>query len=306
MNLELTQYLPFVAAIATGISITVFLQLAFARWQDIRTRSRRNQLLLAYATESLPVHSVKLKNFIHSRVKFERLGNRFVKGRYQEELLTLLSKVGDSDISKYSTLLRQKGTLTSVAILLGLLLITVSGQSSILLAVILIPLGFFLPDILLKNRVQKRKQQIADLLPDAIDMLQMCVSAGLAFPAALAKVAETQNGPVAEEFARVTSEVQLGQSRVEALRAMAERTQEPHISKFVSSMSQVDAFGIPISNVLQEQSKQMRAVRRERAREKGQKIPIKLLAPIMLCFLPCVMVIILGPAVLSIIRTFPS
>ena len=87
---------------------------------------------------------------------------------------------------------------------------------------------------------------------------------------------------------------------------MAERTQEEHIQKFVGAMMQVDRFGIPVGNVLIEQSKEMRSARRERARERGQKVPVKILAPIMLCFLPSVLVIILGPAIISIIKAFSS
>jgi tight adherence protein C len=85
---------------------------------------------------------------------------------------------------------------------------------------------------------------------------------------------------------------------------MAERTQEKNVQKFVSAMQQVSTFGIPILNVLTEQSKEMRAMRREMARERGQKVPIKILAPIMLCFLPTVIVIVLGPAVIALISSF--
>ena len=109
---------------------------------------------------------------------------------------------------------------------------------------------------------------------------------------------------MAEEFARVTAEVQLGQSRSDALSSMAERTQEKHIQKFVNAMMQVDRFGIPVGNVLIEQAKEMRAARRARARERGQKVPVKILGPIMLCFLPTVLLIILGPVVISMMRAF--
>ena len=96
----------------------------------------------------------------------------------------------------------------------------------------------------------------------------------------------------------------MGQSRSDALAAMAERTQEKHVQKFVNSMMQVDRFGIPVGNILIEQSREMRAARRERARERGQKVPVKILAPIMLCFLPTVILIILGPAIISILHAF--
>lgn len=304
MKSEIIQFLPIVAAACFGICVAISLKFLSNYLDDLQSRNKRSRLLSSYASHSVPGSLPKFKRYLNSQTRFDNIGRSLIQGKYEKLLKNLLKNTGDSDVGTYSALIRHKMTSTVLGIILGISLFTVLGSLVPLIGIV--PFAFFLPDLLLKNRVLKRKQEIADLLPNAIDMLQMCVSAGLAFPAAMAKVAETQKGPVAEEFARVTSEVQLGQSRVDALRAMAERIQEPHISKFVSSMSQVDSFGIPISNVLQEQSKQMRAIRRERAREKGQKVPIKLLAPIMLCFLPCVMVIILGPAVLSIVRTFPS
>jgi tight adherence protein C len=304
MKSNFTDYLPIIAAISSAIVVILGFQLVFDNFEDARLRLQRFRLLAAYEDTRNKNSTEKIRDFFASGSSINKVGNKIVTGKYQGKLQGWLSNSGDWENQKYSALIREKSIYALIGLAVGSLMLLINGRGSLPLAVLLVILGFFLPDILLKNRIIKRKQLLADSLPDAIDMLQMCVSAGLAFPAALARVAEMQNGPVAEEFARVTAEVQLGESRVDALRAMAERTQEPHIAKFVSSMSQVDAFGIPISNVLLEQSKQMRLIRRERAREKGQKVPIKLLGPIMLCFLPCVIIIILGPAVISIIRAF--
>ena len=304
MTSDFNDFLPIIAAISSAVVVILGFQLAFDNFEDARLRLQRFRLLAAYEDTRTKKSTEKIRDFLTSGSSIEKVGNRIVTGKYQGTLQSWLSNSGDWENQKYSALIREKSLYALIGLAVGSLLLLINGKGSLPLALLLAILGFFLPDILLKNRIIKRKQLLADSLPDAIDMLQMCVSAGLAFPAALSRVAEMQNGPVAEEFARVTAEVQLGESRVDALRAMAERTQEPHISKFVSSMSQVDAFGIPISNVLLEQSKQMRLIRRERAREKGQKVPIKLLGPIMLCFLPCVIIIILGPAVISIVRAF--
>ncbi len=238
----------------------------------------------------------------------ERFLQRITGLRYRTKLETLLDQAGSWKENDYFVLIRRKIIFALNAFVVSYLYLIAKDKSygSLLFSIFAIFLGFFIPDLLLQNKVLKRKEALADSLPDAIDMLQMCVSAGLAFPAALSKVAETQNGPVAEEFARVTAEVQLGQARSEALAAMAERTQEVNIQKFVGAMMQVDRFGIPVGNVLIEQSKEMRSARRERARERGQKVPVKILAPIMLCFLPTVLLIILGPAVISIMRAFGS
>ena len=236
----------------------------------------------------------------------ERYFQKLTGRRYGVKLKHLLDQSGAWKENDYYSLIRRKIIFSLNSFIVSYLYLIAKDRSygSLLFSILAIFLGFFIPDILLQNKVLKRKEALADSLPDAIDMLQMCVSAGLAFPAALSKVAETQQGPVAEEFARVTAEVQLGQARTEALQAMAERTQEENVQKFVSAMMQVDRFGIPVGNVLIEQSKEMRSSRRERARERGQKVPVKILAPIMLCFLPTVLIIILGPAVLSIMKAF--
>jgi tight adherence protein C len=236
----------------------------------------------------------------------EDIGNRIIGRGYKNRLENLLNSAGDWESNHYMTLIKRKVIYGFISTVISYFYLVLKSKSfgSFPVSIFLVFLGFFLPDILLQNKVLKRKEIIARSLPDAIDMLLMCVSAGLAFPAALTKVAETQSGPVAEEFSRVTKEVQLGQSRSDALIAMAKRTNEPHVRKFVSAMVQVDRFGIPVTSVLSEQSIEMRAGRRESAREQGQKVPLKILAPIMLCFLPCVLIIILGPAVLGIIRTF--
>ena len=300
----MNEYLPLIAALATALVVILGFQLLFDNFEEARLRLLRYRLLAAYSGTRSEKARERMKEFFSPSSAFENMGKKIVTGKYRNTLQRWLINSGDWENEKYSSLIREKVLYSLFALIAALGLISLNGAASAPLAFLLLALGFFTPDILLKNRILKRKKLLADSLPDAIDMLQMCVGAGLAFPSALSRVAETQEGPVAQEFARVTAEVQLGQSRVEALRDMAERTQEPHIAKFVSSMSQVDAFGIPISNVLLEQSKQMRLVRRDRAREKGQKVPIKLLAPIMLCFLPSVVVIILAPAFLSILRAF--
>lgn len=231
---------------------------------------------------------------------------RFISPKYRKRLETLLDRAGEWQEAGYFRLVRRKVISGTFGFIIGYFYLVIKSGSflSLIGAAICVFIGFFLPDMLLQNRILKRKELIANTLPDAVDMLQMSVSAGLAFPAALSKVAETQSGPVSEEFARVTTEVQLGKSRSEALAGMAQRTQERNVQKFVSAMQQVTTFGIPVTNVLMEQAKEMRAVRRDNARERGQKVPIKILAPIMLCFLPTVLVIVLGPAIVSLIRTF--
>ncbi|CAB5241211.1 unannotated protein [freshwater metagenome] len=306
MSSQFQGYLPLASALLTALAVFLGSQYVLNNMYDKRLRALRSKMLSAYKISKFGNVSTFKKTLNQTSLFLDSYGSRLVRGNYRERLKRLLVTSGDWENEKYGSLIRQKTSLAIAGATLGFTFLVVRGGSTLLLTVVFTGVGFFLPDILLKNRVLKRKKEMADTLPDAIDMLQMCVSAGLAFPAALSRVADTQKGPVAEEFARVTAEVQLGQSRAQALNAMADRSQEPHMEKFVSAMAQVDQFGIPISNVLVEQSKQMRSIRRERARERGQKVPIKLLGPVILCFLPSVIVIILGPAVLSIIKAFSS
>lgn len=164
-------------------------------------------------------------------------------------------------------------------------------------------MGFFLPDVLLYNSGLKRQQLIPTALPDALDLLTICVEAGLGFDAALAQVARHTNGPLAGEFARVLQEMQIGKSRGEALRAMTERTTVPELRAFVSALIQSTELGIPVANVLREQAKELRVRRRQRAEAAAQKIPVKITFPLIGCLFPALLLIILGSGIIEISRT---
>ena len=164
--------------------------------------------------------------------------------------------------------------------------------------------GFYLPDIWVRNLGERRQLDMRSDLPDAIDMLTVCVEAGLGFDSALGRVAQTMDGPAAFEFARVIQEMQFGSSRIDALRAAAERTDIPELRTFISSIIQSTELGISIGAVLRAQSGQMRVVRRQRAEEQAQKLPVKILLPLIFCILPALFVVVLGPAVLNIMDLF--
>jgi tight adherence protein C len=163
-------------------------------------------------------------------------------------------------------------------------------------------IGFFLPDILLYNAGQKRQAKLQVALPDALDMLTVCVEAGLGFDAALAQVARNSDGPLAAEFARALQEMQIGKSRSQALRGLADRTTVPEARAFVSALVQASDLGIPVARVLREQSKEMRVRRRQRAEAKAQQVPVKITFPLILCIFPALLVIILGPGVINIVH----
>jgi len=170
----------------------------------------------------------------------------------------------------------------------------------IIFAVVGAAAGFFLPDVLLYNAGLKRQAKIQVALPDALDMLTVCVEAGLGFDAALAQVARNTDGPLAAEFARALQEMQIGKSRGQALRALAERTTVPEARAFVSALVQAGDLGIPVARVLREQAKEMRVRRRQRAEAKAQQVPVKITFPLILCIFPALLVVVLGPGIINI------
>jgi tight adherence protein C len=221
-----------------------------------------------------------------------------------QRLAKLLDFAGNPDTWTVERLLGAKGAGLLALGVLGLVLgggLTLRG---LLIGAAAAAFGFFLPDILVYNAGQKRQELLRLGLADALDMLTVCVEAGQGFDAAIRQVARTLTGPVAGEFARVLQEIQIGKPRGTAFSALAERTSVAEIKTFVTALVQADRLGLPIGKVLREQAKQMRLIRRQRAEEKAQKVPIKILFPMLLCIFPALFIVIIGPAALKIIAVF--
>jgi tight adherence protein C len=164
--------------------------------------------------------------------------------------------------------------------------------------------GYMAPNMYLYQQAYDRAAQMQKALPDAIDLLTISVESGLGFDAAVAQVARNTEGPLAGEFARMLQEMQIGRGRTDALRSMADRTNLPDLRGFVSAMVQADAFGIPIGQVLRVQSSEIRVKKRQWAEEQAQKVPVKILIPLIFCILPCLFIAVLGPAGITIMDNF--
>lgn len=193
--------------------------------------------------------------------------------------------------------------------ILGFAVPLLMGWSLGVLAIVLVGLavlGFMLPNLVLYQVSYERTERMRKDLPDALDLLTISVESGLSFDAALAQVARNTPGPLAGEFFRVLQEMQLGVGRSDAIRAMGERTDLPDLRQFATAMVQADSFGIPIANVLRVQSKEMRVKRSQRAEELAQKVPVKILFPLIFCILPVLFVVVLGPAAINIIESLIS
>ena len=235
------------------------------------------------------------------------LGRRLVRADTAERLRHKLDVAGNPPswtVERIIGLKALAGGLLGVLSFLYML-----GRASPLTTVLLVTAGgcvagFMLPNLLLNNAGQKREKLMQNALPDAIDLLTISVEAGLGFDSAVSRVAKNTEGPLAQEFSRLLQEMQLGVGRMEAMRAMGERTTLTDLKSFCLAMVQADQLGIPIGRVLRIQSKEMRTKRRQRAEEKAQKVPVKILFPLIFFILPCIFIVILGPVIIQMMDFF--
>jgi len=195
-----------------------------------------------------------------------------------------------------------------IRLALGTFIITAASVEYLTLPISLLifaPLfAFFFPDLRLLDKAKTRVANIARALPETIDLLNMCVSAGIGFHSGLQRVAASKSNPLSQEFSRVLSEMKLGQGRGAALLSLSDRLGIEPLDQFVNSILQVDRLGVPMNRVLEEQSRRLRVSQQEKAREQAQKLPVKILAPTLIFLMPALLIIVLGPAVVSVIKSF--
>jgi tight adherence protein C len=166
-----------------------------------------------------------------------------------------------------------------------------------------VALGFYVPEMLITSRIQRRQKEIRKAMPDALDLLTICVEAGLGFDGALQKVYEKWDNLLALAFGRVIREIQLGKLRREALRDMADRIGLPEMTSFVAAIIQSEQLGVSMAKVLRIQSDQMRIKRRQLAEEAAHQAPIKMLIPMALLIFPAICVVLMTPAALMMMRS---
>lgn len=192
-----------------------------------------------------------------------------------------------------------------MAVLVFLLLSTSRQplRQSLLYSGLMGALGFYLPVAWLGSKIRKRQEEIIKALPDALDLLTICVEAGLGFDAAMSKVTEKWDNELSRAFGRAIQEIRLGKLRREALRSMADSVGVTDLSSFVAAVIQADQLGVSIAKVLRIQSEQMRIKRRQRAEELARKAPVKMMIPLILLIFPSIYIILLGPAILLVMET---
>jgi tight adherence protein C len=171
------------------------------------------------------------------------------------------------------------------------------------LSVLFLIIGFMFPEIWLTGRINSRKKAVFRALPDALDLLTVCVEAGLGFDGAIGKVHEKWADDLALEFGRVLQEIRLGKLRREALRDLAERVNVPELTSFVAAVVQSEQLGVSMGKVLRIQSDQMRVRRRQMAEEEANRAPIKMVFPIGCLIFPSILLVLLGPAALMLLSS---
>jgi tight adherence protein C len=232
-----------------------------------------------------------------------RLGHRFSPVGRVEEMRVMLRRAGrpDADTDRYLAV-RVLSILASpfVAYAAWNFAAGFGGMMRLACTGLGVACCTVLPSRRLRAQVEKREASILRQLPDILDLLVICMEAGLGFTSAVSRAVANIDGELSDEFALVLAEMRVGSSRSDALLGLAERVQLPEVRSFVTAIRQADQFGVSVSTVLRDQGEDMRVSRRQRAQEKAMKAPVKMLIPMVFCIFPPMFIIVIGPAALSI------
>jgi tight adherence protein C len=273
---------------------------------------------LAEATqrgETVTLEDVELQQPFAERVilpvikKIGELSTRFTPQKLLQETTLKLELAGNPGRIDASTFLATR--FVGAAVFGGLLLLIATLSSVawpfgriVLVVGIFTALGFFFPQLWLQGRINSRQGEVRKAMPDALDLLTICVEAGLGFDAAMSKVAEKWENALSIMFGRCIREVQLGKTQREALRDMADRIGLPELTSFVAAVIQSQILGVSLAKVLRIQSDQMRLKRRQYAEELAHKAPVKMIIPMALLTFPSIMIILMAPAGFQIAGAF--
>ena len=237
---------------------------------------------------------------------FAGLAQRFTPQGYRDQVARKLVLGGNAQTVSVDQILVWKLVgLMSGLVWLPLVLLGLGLTGIIAFVFVVVPwaASFILPDVYLTRAIDTRRHAIAVQLPDILDLLVISVEAGLGFEQALERTTSAVPGPLSDEFRRMLRETNLGSSRADALRAMDVRSDVPELRTFVVAMLQADTFGVSIVRILRSQADEMRVRRKLRAQQQAQKLPVKMLFPLVFCIFPSIFVVILGPAMIQLTHT---
>jgi len=312
-----------VIAIVIGLALVggiVFVVIIGARYAREAQGVESDPVLarLAEATqrgENVSLEDIELEQPFMERVvipiikRMGELSARFTPEKLLQETTLKLELAGNPGRIDASTFLATR--FIGAAVFGGLLLLISNlpqvnwpaGRVFLVVSIFTL-LGFFFPQLWLGSRISRRQNEVRKALPDALDLLTICVEAGLGFEAAMSKVADKWENELSLMFGRCIREIQLGKTQREALRDMADRIGLPELTSFVAAVIQSQLLGVSMAKVLRIQSDQMRLKRRQRAEEEAHKAPVKMIIPMALLTFPSIMIILMAPAAFQIAGAF--
>lgn len=263
--------------------------------------------------ENITLEQIEMSQSFQERViypllrYFGDLAARFTPQNAIQDINQKLERSGKAGWIDASMFLSLRFVAAGIAGGLAFLVFTVSAvkqplSTAILYSLIALVIGFFFPQLWLDEQIKKRQQEVQKALPDALDLLTICVEAGLGFDAAMSNVAQKWDNELSLAFARCIRETQLGKIRRDALRDMADRIDLSDLTSFVAAVVQSEQLGVSMAKILRIQSDQMRMRRRQIAEEKAQQAPIKMLIPMVMFIFPSIFIVLLTPAALRLMQ----
>ena len=293
-----------------GLGILIMF-LGLARTPSSNTALNVQQRLAAYGGEKqLTVEEIELQRPFSERVlrpAIERLGSMLSRSTPQKARQDLLNRLelagrpGNLTPEDFAAVrLVAAAVLAAVGLLLGLLM----GNPIYLVIALALGtiLGYYVPVLWLRQKVDARRTEVQKGLPDALDLLVICVDAGLGFDAALARVTDKYKNALSELLSKALREVSLGRPRLEALDEMGRSSGVEDLHNFIQAVIQSEQFGTGIGKILRIQADEMRRKRRQRAQERGAQATLKMMLPMVGCIFPTLWIVLLGPAVLILMR----
>src|SRR5438876_1432905 len=299
-----------ILALAVGLGIFIIF-LGIARTPQVNTAQMVQQRLSVYGGEKpLTIEEVELQRPFTERFlrpSIEKLGSflsRSTPAKARQDLmnkLELAGRPGNLTPEDFGAVrLVAAAVFAALGLLLGLLLgnVVYLGIS----AIIGLILGYYAPVLWLKQKVDARRSEVQKGLPDALDLLVICVDAGLGFDAALARVTDKYKNALSDLLSKALREVSLGRPRLEALDEMGRNSGVEDLHNFMQAVIQSEQFGTGIGKILRIQADEMRRKRRQRAQEKGAQATLKMMLPMVGCIFPTLWIVLLGPAVLILMQ----
>lgn len=294
-----------IGAVAIGAVLTVVVVRGRGSTQSVEDRLNE----LAALGQSVTLEELELSQPFSQRVLVplvEALSKMAQRMTPQHTVEAVQHKLELAGVAHKIKAIQFTGARIGAAVLLGGLsfLVIFAGDvpltRRLMIIVVSFGMGYMLPSIWLGSKIKQRQDEILKSLPDALDLLTICVEAGLGFDGAMQKVAEKWDNELSRAFQRTVRDMQLGKLRREALRTMADSMDVADMTSFAAAIIQADQLGVSMAKVMRIQSDTMRMKRRQRAEEKARQAPVKMMFPLVFFIFPTILIVLLGPAVISI------